>query len=472
MTEVMLLILAVAYFARRGRGKPVTKDALGEMLSGAVTAGIITTAQRDALVAYGATHQPSAGRLGGAGWLAVCAGLFVVAGVSLLVARNWEDIGPTVRVGAFLVLLLGVGEAAIRSRERSLALALPLELVWMFLPLLGIGLYGQTFQLSGDAIQPYLAWLALAAPLAWLSPRPVVATLHTAGLVIVLFCGNYLIDGFSMLVGSGGPARGMLALTGEPANPAAWVLSVVILALTVLQSLRLVPEHHRHHCVGVVAVWVFGVLIAPTPLHVEHPGWIILAALSLATLWVVVLAYLETSFEERAAATAIWLGSIYVLTFLWHMTEPADGDVSRIGGGVIIGAIALALAATAMLPLSRLSPRPGWGRLAKLALSVPIAVALLFLADDMQLVWLAAVAMNVILFAMAIGLMWHGSLVHEPSQINAGVLVLVAMLITRFLDVFRSMLQSGLGLIAAGALLAGLAWALERTRRRLIGGPA
>jgi hypothetical protein len=94
---------------------------------------------------------------------------------------------------------------------------------------------------------------------------------------------------------------------------------------------------------------------------------------------------------------------------------------------------------------------------------------MLFLGDDVQLVWLAAAALNAALFAIAAGLMWHGSLVHEPAQVNAGVLVMLAILITRFLDVFRDMLQSGIGLIVAGALLAGLAWALDRTRRRLIG---
>jgi uncharacterized membrane protein len=83
-------------------------------------------------------------------------------------------------------------------------------------------------------------------------------------------------------------------------------------------------------------------------------------------------------------------------------------------------------------------------------------------------VWLAAGAMNVLLVAVAVGLMWHGSLVHEAAQVNLGILVLVAVLVTRFLDVFGSMLRSGIGFIVAGCLLAALAWALERTRRRLL----
>mgnify|MGYP003694432999 CR=1 FL=1 len=53
---------------------------------------------------------------------------------------------------------------------------------------------------------------------------------------------------------------------------------------------------------------------------------------------------------------------------------------------------------------------------------------------------------------------------------NIGVMLLVGLLITRFLDVFGNMLRSGVGFIVAGVLLAGLSFALERTRRRLLAG--
>lgn len=469
----MLLILVVAFFARRGRGKGATTDVLPGLLGDAAAAGIITDAQREQLLTYAATYQPAGVRLGGVAWLAVFAGAFVVAGVSLLVARNWEDLGPAVRVGAFLIVLLVVGEAAIRSRERSLAFALPLELVWFFLPLLGIGLYGQTFQLTGDPIQPYLVWLGLTAPLAWLSRRPVVATVHTFALIAVLFFGNYVVAGFSMLIGSGvGAPRGMLALAGEPTSLRAWILSLLLLVAVAAQSLCLLPRHHRHHFVGVWAVWVLGVLVAPTPLNVEHPGWIILAAVSLATLWMMALTSLDTSLEERATAATAWLGTLYALSFTWHMNEAASGDVSRGGRPLIAALIVLALVTVVLLPAGRLSPRPAWALAARFACTLPIGVAMLYLTDDVRLVWLAALAMNVLLLAVAIGLMWHGSLERDPAQVNAGVLVVVAVLITRFLDVFGSMLQSGIGFIVAGLLLAALAAALERTRRRLIGAPS
>jgi hypothetical protein len=231
----------------------------------------------------------------------------------------------------------------------------------------------------------------------------------------------------------------------------------------------LLPRHHRHHFVGVVAVWVLGILLAPTPFRVEHPGWIVLATVALTTLWLLVLAYLETSIEERAAATTAWLATLYALTFTWHMDTPASGDAARSGVALIGASVVLALAGILAIPANRLSARPAWAAAAKAMLAVPILVAALYLGEDVQLVWLAAALMNVFLVAIAVGFMWHGSLEREPAQVNAGVTVLVAVLITRFLDVFGNMLQSGIGFIVAGVLLAGLAFALERTRRRLIG---
>jgi uncharacterized membrane protein len=472
MTEVLLLILAVAFFARRGRGVARTRDALPGVLEGAVAAGIITTAQREQLLAYAATHEPP-GRLGGVAWLGVFAGLFVVAGVALLIARNWEDIGPLVRVGAFVVVLAGVGEAAIRTRDRPPSVSVPVELCWLFLPLLGIGLYGQTFQLSGDPIQPFLVWLALTAPLAWLSPRPIVAIIHTFALVAALFAGNFVIEpANALLMERTILPPSLLALTGHGVGLSAWAASLAVLVVIALQNLRLLPPGHRHHFVGVVACWLFVVLVGPTPLRIDHEGWIVVAALALATLWIVVLMYGDTSIEERAAAVFVWLTIQYALTFTWHIDSAASGNTTPVGLAIIGAAIAAGLLGTFALPLERLSPFRSWALGAKAMLAAPLVVALLYLHPDVRFMWCAAIVMNGLLLVIAVGAMWHGSLVHEAAQVNLGVMLLVGLLITRFIDVFGNMLRSGVGFIVAGLLLAGLSWGLDRTRRRLIGGEA
>lgn len=468
MTEVLLAILALGFFLRGGRRRARGGPDLPATLERAERAGIITAVQRDQILAQIAVSGALGSRLGGAAWLAVFAGLFVVAGVALLIARNWADIGPLARVAAYLVALAAAGEGAIRARERALAVSVPLELLWLFLPLLGIGLYGQTFQLSGDPVQPFLVWLALSAPLASLSPRPVVATVHTFALVLVLFTGNFVVDvATDLLTGRNAAARGVLALV-HGGSPSAWLLTAVVLAAIVAQSLRLLPHAHRHHFVGVLAAWVMGVLVAPTAFRLEHPGWLIVAAVALATGWLTALAALETSAEERAPAILTWLAILYGLTFTWHMPDPARGAATTAGIALACVAATLAVAGTLALPAGRLSPRAAWAWGAKLVLVAGVGLAFLYLASDVRTVWTAAVLANVLLAAVAIGLMWHGALVGEVAHVNLGVGTLVVVLVTRFLDVFGGMLQSGIGFIAAGILLGLLAWALERTRRRLI----
>lgn len=465
----MLLTLVVVGVLVRGASRRWSGGAdLAAALADAEAAGIITSVQREQILA-----RAGGGRFGlsGAAWLGVFAGLFVVAGVSLLIARNWENIGPATRVVGFLVLLLAVGAAAMRVRDRALAASLPLELLWFFLPLVGIGLYAQTFQLSGDPMKPFLTWLALTAAVAWLSPRPVVAALHTFAMTLVLFSGNFVVDVAAVALGGPVARTGVLALTDTVTSPIAWLLSLLLLGAITVQSLRLLPHAHRHHCVGVWMLWLFGLVAATTPFHVAHEGWLMVAAIAFATLWVVALTAVDADIEARAAALLVWIGTVYALTFTWHMQSAPAGTVTIGGIAITVIAAVAAIGGALALPADRFSPLPSWARAAKLLLLAPLAVVVLYLASDVRLAWTAAVLMNVILIAIAVGFMWHGSLVDDAVQVNVGVTVLMWVLITRFLDVFGGMLRSGIGFIVAGLLLASLAWALERTRRRLIGTP-
>lgn len=472
MSEILLLILAVAFFSRRGRARRGAADPWPGILVEAERRGTITEAQRTALLAQAAEAGAPQARLAGVAWLGMFAGLFVVAGISLLIARNWDEIGPTVRVAGFVALLASAGEAAIRFQGRSLAASVPLELVWFFLPLLGIGLYGQTFQLTGDPLSPFLVWLALGLPLAWASERRIIATIHTFTLAAVLFAGNYVAEPAALFIGATrGVRAGLLSLTSPGGHASAWVLSAALLATIAVQSLRILPRQHRHQFVGIIAVWIFCLLVASTPFHLRHEAWLALGALGLATLWVAILVALDTSFEERAAGVGVWLAVIYGLTFTWHVETVASGSTTTLGILVVGGATAAAIACIVALPTARLSPDPTWALGMKVMLVAPLAVAGAFFTDDVQLIWCAAAMLNLLLLAIAVGLMWHGSLVREAAQVNLGVLILVGVLVTRFLDVFGNMLRSGLGFIVAGLLLAGLSWALERTRRRLLSAP-
>jgi hypothetical protein len=164
--------------------------------------------------------------------------------------------------------------------------------------------------------------------------RPVVATIHTFAMAAVLFCGNFVVDPTTDARSPPSPL-GRLALIDGAATPAAWALSLVLLVVIAVQSVRLLPRAHRLHFVGIWAFWLMAVLVADTPLRIEHEGWLIVGALALSTLWFVVLAAMDTSFEERATSLVVWLGLVYALTFTWRRRR-GDGDASTIGRAVVV----------------------------------------------------------------------------------------------------------------------------------------
>lgn len=445
----LLLLGLIAWFFWRRQGENVDLDAI---LADAERAGIITEDQRQAILERSErTAGSGSARISGVTWLAIAAGLFVLAGISLLIATNWESIGPEVRIGAFLVLLLAIGESAIRTRARLVGVAL--ELVWLAFPLLGIGLYAQTFQLSGEAITPFLVWLALTAPLAWMSRHEVVPSAHTAALAGALLLGSFVSEG-PMLI-------------RDVTTPTAWGLSIATLALVVAQSARLLPEGQRYHVLGIAAAWLLGVLAVTPPFGLENAAWIIVACFALTTLWMVGLVRFSASTSEKLTGATAWIGLLYALTFAWHSDGAFDGDATTSG---VVATVVLSITAFVGAGTAPVSGSSRTILVSRALLAAPLALSFAVLGGPGG-VHVAAVLANFVLVAIAVALMWHGSIERDPGEINFGILTLLVVLVTRFLDVFGTFLQSGLGFIVAGLLLAALAYALERTRRRLLVAP-
>ncbi len=458
---LLVFLIALGRFARSHRRGP---DELVATLEAAERTGIISAAQREQILAL--RSQAAVGASGGVGWLAVFAGLFVVAGVAMLIASNWERFGPPERIVGFLALLAAVGEGAIRSREREAAIGLPLELLWFFLPLLGIGLYVQTFQLSGgDPFVPLLTWLALSAPIAWSSPRATVPIVHAGAMVAVLFTGNFL-SGLGEWFLPGG-SRGLLSLL-DRGTFTAWAMTALLLAAIVAEGARLLPRPHRLHFVGVLPAWVMALLLAPTLFQVAHPGWLALAAIALVTVWLTTLGALGAESEESSPATVAWLAVVWGLSFSWHFTDTFVGDAKAAGVVLTLLTAAAAAAGAVTSPNPGLGSRPGHAARSRMLMLAALGVEALYVVPLPGFPFLLGVANNVLLAFAATGLMWQGARHGDAILVNLGVGALLVLLVTRFLDVFGGLFASGVGLILAGMLLAGLSLALERTRRRLL----
>ena len=98
--------------------------------------------------------------------------------------------------------------------------------------------------------------------------------------------------------------------------------------------------------------------------------------------------------------------------------------------------------------------------------AVVVAVAVAVLAGGNGDAW--AVVFNILFAALALGVIYTGFLSDEAWLVNMGVAFVAIDLVARYFDVFWSALPRSVGLIGAGLLVLGIAYVLERQRRRLL----
>ena len=425
-------------------------------LMGAASAGIITPQQADQVWERSYSERAFAS-LKATHIIGAVAGLFIALGVILVAAHNWDKIGAIAKMGAFLLLFAGAAEAAMRLEEKPSA-AVPLEMLWFFMPVLGIGLYAQIFNLSGDPVKPYLAWAALSAPLAVLSKRPLAGYLTSILLFAVLYWGT---------LGS----TSMLSLTARY-NQAAQPLWHWALALGVLAAgFAIYPEKKLGKPLGAGIVWLFFMLVADSAIKVRSEALVLLAGMSLAVLW------LSWGSGEDGKALpgltlTVWTGAVYMTTFFWHYKDRSyySETLTTTAAGTLLTWAAFAGAIlTLVMRKQRLLPEGKTeDALARALLAASMLCAfLLFDANEGSAKILAVIA-NLILAAFGAGCIISGSKNSNEKLINRGVAVITLTAVTRFVDIFGGLLKSGVAFILTGLAFAALAYGINRGRKALI----
>lgn len=167
------------------------------------------------------------------------------------------------------------------------------------------------------------------------------------------------------------------------------------------------------------------------------------------------------------AGLLVVLGLVYVFTFSepWHAIIRA-GATSYAAPPVVY--VAIALAAALVAAQAALRPRDTEKRIDVTAQAVVLGIA------GVVATWPGwtgyALLFNAVYFAIAAGIVTHGYLRGDERYINLGLLLVGIGLITRYIDVFWSMLAGSAFFIIGGLLLLGVAFAIERMRRGLIRG--
>ena len=382
---------------------------------------------------------------------------------------------------AYLAAFAAVAEASIRFEDKP-SVATPTGAIWFFMPVIGIGLYAQLFNLSGDPVKPYLAWLALVMPLAVFSRNKFHAAMTIALAFVVLYYGSFSGQNMISLVDSYGRGSGTVPLTH-------WFWPPLLLSSAFALYFYKIKTGGLSRLVGLSLVWLLFAMVNSTALQLKSMVFLMLAFISLAVLWLVL-----TREEEDGSRLPVlaWTAVVYAMTFFWHYR------VSEIGlkGDAVAGvaAVWLVFAAAVLLTVTRpfrLFAAQGWwetGAKTVLVASM-VMVFLLFDATEFSAKTIA-VGANLILILTGLALMLDGSASLNNSfagprpfealakkdgsgssnekEINSGVALIFLIIVTRFIDIFGTLLRSGFAFIATGLAFAGLAYLMNRGRKALI----
>ncbi|HNW43622.1 MAG TPA: DUF2157 domain-containing protein [Elusimicrobiales bacterium] len=427
-------------------------------LDASSAAGIITQEQAQKVF----EQAKAASLLGGmkaAHWIAGAAGIFIALGVILVVASNWDKLGANLKIGAYLLLFGAAAEGSLAAEDKP-SVSIPLELLWFFMPVIGIGLYAQIFQLSGDPVKPYLAWAVLSSPLAFLSKRNFTAFLTTLLLFAVLFMGTL-------------GRVNMLSLTSgyeQAAQPVAhWILALAVLAGAVFTHLIKNPERGYGLPLGAGLAWLLSMMLADTALKLHSPATLLLAGMSASVIWLACGS--EGAEIESKLPLTVWTAAVYAMTFFWHYKPDLENmrDADSAPGAVLTWALLAAALAALTLKKQRVFPNElGEAALGKSLLAASILCAFLLFGGGQETAKFLAVIANFILAALGLGLIMGGAKASSEKNINRGVAVLTITAVTRFIDIFGSMLTSGFAFIGTGLGFAGLAYLVNKGRKALI----
>jgi len=428
--------------------------------------GLISPSQVDAILAKRQADAKT-NILNATNLLAALGGLCVLLGVILVISYNWDKIPHFLKIGVYLLLLVGMGEATLHVPEKYKVGRTALQVGWLLMPLAGIGLWAQIYQLSGDPLKPILIWLALGLPLVWKGKDDAVAFLHTAGIAWAAYTGAFSQDTWLTIVQPGwnyqswdGPWRDFLVGYSLP------MLGVGLLwALGFLQVKRFLQDKGR---------WLFTVaflLFLNTLQWTHSPFYCDGGAGGFLHVSALVILYwgLSEAFRVEAGFWRAWgwyaLASVlYGMTFLWH-------ESSLGGWSAPIAILTLVELIVGTLLLVRPddgglgSDKAGVWSFRSLLFAPAILSYLLVLETPPKAV---AIMANLAFLGLAVWLVREGMVSNRPKRINGGVALVGILVFTRFIDYFGTLLQSGFAFIVIGLVFVALAFGLNRGRQELI----
>ncbi len=368
--------------------------------------GLLTMDQRDALL----LRHPEAS--GGGRFVAILGavgGGLLLAGVCLLISSNWQEIGDWIKFAGLIALLIGSYVAGWRLK-------------------IAPGRYpktGDAFFVLGAGL--FMAGIALVSQVFHLNSRP-------ASGVFVWWLGIVMVPW--LVRSKGTQAVSLLALL-------IWLGMEFTLRDSWLSLLR--GNQYSEDGVRLVAIMsVLGLAVWLTGLALRHTRQESFASL-----------------HERLGAAIVCTG-LYLLGFLRHIWEWRS-----VNGPVEIAPVALVAALVALA---------GWGAWRK-SRSEVLSLACWFMAALVPVGavlagwnpgdhgWLWSAWSWTALFVINVFMVRIGLATGREGWVNLGLAFIAVNIVTRYFDLFGTMLEGGVFFVISGVIVLTLGIYLERKRR-------
>lgn len=373
--------------------------------------GLITAGTRSALLARHPVGE------GGGRFLAVLAGVggaLVLAGVCLLVGSHWEQIGDWVKLGGLVTLLTGAYVTGWRCQVAPGLYPRIGDACFMVgagLFLAGIALVSQIYHLNSRPASGVMLWWLGIAAVPWLTGSKGAQFLSVAALLTWLGMELHTADSWIALAG--------------PNYDWWWHESYAFIAVMTLLCL---------------AVWLAGLALRGTR-HAAFAGLHEKWGAGLTCLGLYWLGFVRHE----------WARQHIHLGFNWSPLALAGGLVLAAGWGAW-----------------RQSRRELRGLAPWLCLSLVPVVAVCLGWEIGDHGWLWSILAWGTLFVLNLFMVHVGLATGRTGWVNLGIGFIALNIITRYFDLFGTMLQGGIFFVVSGVIVLVLGIGLERKRRALL----
>jgi uncharacterized membrane protein len=389
------------------------------------------------------------------------AGALVIGlGVILLLAYNWNAIPKFGKLGLVFAAIIGVhtgGLLLYRKDGWQRRLGEAISLLGTMLYGAGIWLVAQIYHIDEHYPNGFLLWALGALLFAWVIESIPLGLLAT--LLLAIWGGAEVFNFHD-------PNPWALSLVAVGIVPLAWRKQSALLLTFALAAIELLLIANVAHYGGSSRAFVSSLAL----------GVLLIGAARLT-------AALRPSFSAGAAVMAFFgFGGFFVCSYLLGFADAADDmldwmrrsatqpHIAAVHSWTLFGLAAAAWAWIAWQSLNRVLVIAVEEWLVPIALIYAYGLAAFGMATSVYAGFIAA-SFNFILLGIAVMWMWRGCSESRLRPTVVGSLLLAAVVLARYFDLFQSLVARGLAFIILGGIFMAEAMYYRKNRRAPVAVP-